>query len=70
MYSDAMSAKLIPLVIDKNVQLPGVLEGLSPIHYNSAMRNNWLPNILWKAIHGTQSKLPSWLRERSISSPS
>ncbi|XP_070174950.1 myeloid differentiation primary response protein MyD88-like [Littorina saxatilis] len=61
---DAKCARLIPLEIDKNVRLPHVLEGLCKIHYNAAVRENWLGERLWLAIKGGQ-RPP---RYRSISS--
>lgn len=48
----ARQQKLIPLVIDKGVQLPRVLEGLVCINYNAALRENWLGKRLWDAVHG------------------
>ena len=62
---DAMSSKLVPLVIDKNVALPRVLEGLSCIHYNVAMRERWLADRLWEAVHGAHHSSPL----RSFSCP-
>lgn len=69
---DAMSFKLIPLEIDKEVKLPRVLEGLTTINYNAAVRERWLGRRLWEAVHGTQPKPAKgfWSRVRSISAPS
>ncbi|KAL8559295.1 hypothetical protein ACOMHN_059986 [Nucella lapillus] len=60
----AKDQKLIPLVIDKNVAVPRVLEGLCSINYNAALREKWLGKRLWDAIHGP---LPP--RRRTLSSP-
>ncbi|XP_025081528.1 myeloid differentiation primary response protein MyD88-like [Pomacea canaliculata] len=47
----AVHQKLIPLIIDRDVQIPRVLEGLSGIYYNQALRENWLWKKLWEAVH-------------------
>nr|KAG5690484.1 hypothetical protein BaRGS_033324 [Batillaria attramentaria] len=55
----AKQQKLIPLVIDKNVKLPRVLEGLVCINYNAALRENWLGRRLWEAVHEAQAQVPA-----------
>ncbi|XP_076455901.1 myeloid differentiation primary response protein MyD88-like [Babylonia areolata] len=61
----AKEQKLIPLVIDKNVTVPRVLEGLCSINYNAAIREKWLGKRLWEAIRGA----PAARTQRSISAP-
>ncbi|KAK7474880.1 hypothetical protein BaRGS_00033882 [Batillaria attramentaria] len=64
----AKQQKLIPLVIDKNVKLPRVLEGLVCINYNAALRENWLGRRLWEAVHGGTDRHARH-RRRTLSSP-